>query len=133
MAERAEAEAMRIGEAGVDHVLAYERRSGRVPVPQNHSNKGFDVLSTRPDGSDRRVIEIKASTTAWPARGVPVSRHQFEKNIEEDDDFWLYVVEFATDPQRARVIPIRNPASAVDYFVFDPGWEHLVDRQPNPS
>lgn len=127
MAQRAEQQAMRIGQQGVEHVVAYEASQGRDAVPQDHSNKGFDVLSARPDGSDRRTIEVKATERAWPTRGIPVSRHQVDMNREIGDEFWLYVVEFATDPERARVIPIQNPASAIDYCVFDPGWENLSE------
>ncbi|MFF0944858.1 sacsin N-terminal ATP-binding-like domain-containing protein [Kocuria sp. CPCC 205300] len=126
MAERAESEAMRIGSLGVDRVVAYEAGFGRAAVPQDHSNKGFDIISARPDDSDHRVIEVKATARAWPSRGIPVSKHQIDKNVESGDDFWLYVVEFATDPQLARVIPIQNPIAGVDYFVFDPGWENLA-------
>lgn len=127
MAQRAERETMRIGSQGVDHVVAYEAQFGRDALPQNHSNKGFDVVSARPGGSDRRVIEVKATVRAWPERGIPVSIAQIEMNQQLGDDYWLYVVEFATDPERARVIPIQNPASEIDYCVFDAGWEHLSE------
>lgn len=131
MAARAEAEAMRIGVLGVDRVLEFERAAGRLGVPQSHSNKGFDVLSASPDGQDRRIIEVKATTDAWPQRGIPVSRSQMEKNRELGQQFWLYVVEYAGSPDRARVVPIQDPGSAVDYFVFDPGWRHLASPEPD--
>lgn len=85
------------------------------------------MISAEPDGSSHRVIEVKATTGAWPARGIPVSKHQVDKNLESGDEFWLYIVEFATDPGHARVIPIQNPAASVDYYVFDPGWAQLAD------
>lgn len=44
---------------GVDLVLATEARLGRRPVEQPFNNKGFDVLSTAPDGHTIR-IEVKA-------------------------------------------------------------------------
>ena len=126
MATRAEAEAMRIGVLGVDRVVEFEGAAGRLAVPQSHSNKGFDVVSALPDGQDRRIIEVKATTDAWPQRGIPVSRSQMEKNREMGQEFWLYVVEYAGSPDRARVLPIQDPGSAVDYFVFDPGWRNLA-------
>lgn len=123
---------MRIGDQGVAHVIAYESRFGRMAEAQVHNNKGFDVVSMEADGSARRLIEVKATSGAWPQRGIPVSKSQIEKNLESGDEFWLYVVEFATDVDRARVIAIQNPAAAVDYFVFDSGWEGVANRPANP-
>ncbi len=108
IAERMDSEAMHIGNYGVQQVVAYEARFGRTAEPQAHNNRGFDVISAEPDGSSHRVIEVKATTGAWPARGIPVSKHQVDKNLESGDEFWLYIVEFATDPGQARVIPIQN-------------------------
>ena len=128
MAARAEAEAMKTGEVGVDRVVEFEADAGRVAIPQSHSNKGFDVISESPDGLDRRVIEVKATADAWPQRGIPISSSQMEKNRELGRAFWLYVVEYAASPDRARVIPIQDPGSAVDYFVFDSGWRNLASH-----
>lgn len=125
MAERQEARAIRLGEHGVQRVVEYEAARGRTAEPQPHNNKGFDIISSGPDGSDRRIIEVKATARDWPDRGVPVSDSQIDKNREVGDEFWLYVVEHAEDPESARVTAIQNPIAAVDYFAFDPGWSVL--------
>lgn len=44
---------------GVDLVLTCEQRAGRQPVEQAFNNKGFDILSTAPNGDTYR-IEVKA-------------------------------------------------------------------------
>jgi superfamily II DNA or RNA helicase len=44
---------------GVDLVLACERKVGRDAVEQTFTNKGFDILSTAPNGDTYR-IEVKA-------------------------------------------------------------------------
>ncbi|MDJ0491336.1 helicase-related protein [Rhodococcus qingshengii] len=44
---------------GVDLVLACEQKVGRQPVEQAFNNKGFDILSTAPNGDTYR-IEVKA-------------------------------------------------------------------------
>jgi superfamily II DNA or RNA helicase len=44
---------------GVDLVLARERELGRRPVEQPFNNKGFDILSTAPNGDTYR-LEVKA-------------------------------------------------------------------------
>ncbi|MGW5318587.1 helicase-related protein [Nocardia thailandica] len=44
---------------GVELVLAHERALGRTPVEQAFNNRGFDILSTAPNGDTYR-IEVKA-------------------------------------------------------------------------
>jgi superfamily II DNA or RNA helicase len=44
---------------GVNLVLACEQKVGREPVEQTFTNKGFDILSTAPNGDTYR-IEVKA-------------------------------------------------------------------------
>ena len=129
MAERQDARAIKLGEHGVERVVEYEAARGRIAEPQPHNNKGFDVISCRPDGSDRRVIEVKATARDWPDRGVPVSDSQIDKNRELGDEFWLYVVEHPEDPEQARVTAIQNPVALADYFAFDPGWRALGQPQ----
>lgn len=129
MAERQDARAIKLGEHGVDRVVEYEEARGRTAEPQPHNNKGFDVISYRPGGSDRRIIEVKATARDWPDRGVPVSDSQIDKNRELGDEFWLYVVEHPEDPEQARVTAIQNPIASADYFAFDPGWRALGENQ----
>lgn len=129
MAERQDARAIKLGEHGVERVVEYEAARGRMAQPQPHNNKGFDVISCRPDGSDRRIIEVKATARDWPDRGVPVSDSQIDKNRELGDEFWLYVVEHPEDPEQARVTAIQNPVASADYFAFDPGWRALGEPQ----
>lgn len=111
-----------VNRAGVDRVLAYERGAGRDPQEQAHNNPGFDVASHHPDGSVARYIEIKSLLGKWAERGVAMSRRQARENADRGDDFWLYVVEFAMDDSRAKVLPIQNPMSKAGSFVFDSGW-----------
>ncbi|WP_156174107.1 DUF3883 domain-containing protein [Mycobacterium nebraskense] len=111
-----------VNRAGVDRVLAYERAAGRDPQEQAHNNPGFDVASHHPDGSVARYIEIKSLLGKWAERGVAMSRRQARENADRGDDFWLYVVEFAMDDSRAKVLPIQNPMSKAGSFVFDSGW-----------
>ena len=130
MAERQDARAIKLGEHGVERVVEYEAARGRTAEPQPHNNKGFDIISCRPDGSDRRIIEVKATARDWPDRGVPVSDSQIDKNRELGDEFWLYVVEHPEDPEQARVTAIQNPIASADYFAFDPGWRVLSESRP---
>jgi hypothetical protein len=58
-----------------------------------------------------------------------MSRTQFSNAWDEGDRFWLYIVEHALNPTRARIYPIQNPAMKVDKFNFDQGWSQLADKE----
>lgn len=52
-------------------------------------------------------------------RPVGLSRTQFDCAREKDDAYWLYVVEYAADSAKARVLRIQNPAANARTFTFD--------------
>jgi len=114
-----------VNRCGVDRVLEHELEMDRFPEEQTHSNPGFDVKSFNPDGSLARIIEVKSLSEDWSEQGVTLSKRQLVENQERGDEFWLYVVEYATDDSRARIITIRNPFDQCGSFVFDQGWEAL--------
>ncbi|GAA4400063.1 helicase-related protein [Tsukamurella soli] len=64
----------------VDLVLAAEREIGRVPVEMPHNNKGYDVMSTAPDGS-RVFIEVKGRVSGADTFEVTFSEVMFGKNM----------------------------------------------------
>jgi hypothetical protein len=117
-----------VDSAGVDRVLKYERAAGRQPEEQEHGNKGYDIVSRNHDKSVARIIEVKSLSRQWAERGVTLSSSQVAENRDRGDEYWLYVVEFARDDSRANVIPIQNPISHAEYFVFDRGWEALSEN-----
>lgn len=112
----------RVDQAAVQRALRYERDQGRSPTEMPHANEGYDIESRIPGGQLARYIEVKGVSGAWSDFGVPVSRSQFRKAMNEHASFWLYVVEFALEPDRARVYAIQNPAELVDEYWFDAGW-----------
>jgi len=118
-----------IDAAGVATVLAYERSCGREPQEQAHNNPGFDVLSRNNDGDVARRIEIKSIGGAWTGFGVWMSATQMEDNRASGDDYWLYVVEYANDPDAATLHRIQNPAGQATKFGFDAGWQAI--REPD--
>lgn len=118
-----------IDAAGVAMVLAYERSCGRQPEEQTHNNPGFDVLSRNQDGDVARRIEIKSIGGAWTGFGVWMSATQMEDNRASGDDYWLYVVEHADDPDAATLHRIQNPAGQATKFGFDAGWQAI--REPD--
>lgn len=114
---------------GIEHVVTFELAADRWPEVQPHSNPGFDIESHYEDGSVARIIEVKSISGPWGAKGVTLSKRQLLENQSRDDSFWLYVVEYATDPAHSRVIPIHNPFKHSGSFVFDGGWAALREDQ----
>jgi hypothetical protein len=122
-------DSLEIDRAGVDRVLAHESAHGREPEEQGHTNPGFDVLSSDKDGKIVRRIEIKSIRGAWTIRGVMMSARQFREATEYGQQFWLYIVENAQDDELCRIHRIQDPATRIDFFGFDNGWEVL--REPD--
>lgn len=114
------------GIAAVAAVITYERHHERVPEEMPHYNPGYDVVST--DGSGiRRLIEVKGIDGEWNEVGVKLSRRQFRFAQEHPEEFWLYVVEHALDPQKSLVRPLRNPFARVDGYLFDHEWRKACE------
>jgi sacsin len=115
----------RVDQAAIQRVLKFERERDRHPKEMSHSNKGYDIESYLPNGDLDRFIEVKGLSGPWTEFGVAVSCDQFRKALKEGPAFWLYVVEFALEPARARVYAIQAPADLVDEYWFDNGWRDL--------
>lgn len=116
--------------AGVDAVLDFERAHGREPeeMPPNHP--GFDIRSVDAEGAVR-VIEVKATADEWGPRGVAISSTQFATAQQRREEFWLYVVDRAlTAP---RVHPINDPATKIDQYFFDDGWQAVTEVAEKPA
>jgi sacsin len=119
----------RLGDDAVGWVLQYERQQGRQPSPQRHNNPGFDVLS-RDDQNEPRYIEVKGIKGGWGLDGVPISVRQFEFAKDKGEEFWLYVVEYADDPQEVTIHMIQDPVNQITQFRFDSGWQQLAAPAP---
>lgn len=65
-------------------------------------------------------------------RPVGLSHTQFDCAREKGDAYWLYVVEYATDPAQARVLRIQNPVGRARTFTFDHGWAGIARVEPVP-
>lgn len=116
-----------VDRAGVTAVVDYETQAGRVPAVQPHNNPGYDILSTFADEEIARYIEVKSSDGPWDQLGVGLSHTQFSQAQLVEDQYWLYVVEYARDEERRRIWPIPDPARQVTEFMFDDGWKDATD------
>jgi len=66
------------------------------------------------------VSQVKCGVDKPTESGL--SRAQFEEAQRRGDHYWLYIVEHANTPERARVVRIQNPAGKAQTFTFDHGW-----------
>ena len=119
----------RVDQSAMEIVMQYERDKGRNPVPQEHFHPGYDIESKDRDGHVQRYIEVKGLSGAWNDFGVGVKPRQIDKCREEPERFWLYVVEFALESERAQVFAIPNPVALIDEYRFDGGWKALSREQ----
>jgi hypothetical protein len=115
-------------------VCSYEKVHGRIPEQMAQTHPGYDIISRNPLTGEERFIEVKGVNGEWNQTGVGLSRLQFSNAQEFGNSYWLYVVEFVSDPQHIRVHPIRSPATQVTSFMFDGNWrEAVVDEGTDPA
>lgn len=115
-------------------VCAYEKARGRVAEQMAQTHPGYDIISRNPLTSEDRFIEVKGVNGEWNQTGVGLSRLQFSNAQDYGDRYWLYVVEFVSDPQNTRIHPIRSPATQVTSFMFDGNWRDAVaDEIADPA
>lgn len=115
-------------------VCAYEKARGRVAEQMAQTHPGYDIISRNPLTGEDRFIEVKGVNGEWNQTGVGLSRLQFSNAQDFGDRYWLYVVEFVSDPQHIRVHPIRSPATQVTSFMFDGNWrDAAADESADPA
>ena len=108
----------------IEFILEHEPGLKRTPT----NNPGFDLMDPGPDGQPVKLVEVKAMKGTLRDRPVGLSRTQFECAQEHESVYWLYVVEGAGDPERARVVQIQNPAGRARTFTFDHGWIEVAEQ-----
>jgi len=115
-------------------VCDHEKAHGRNARQMAQTHPGHDIVSHDPVSGEERLIEVKGVDGEWNQTGVGLSRIQFSNAQDYGDRYWLYVVEFASDPDHARIHAIRNPAMQVTSFMFDGNWrEAATDESADPT
>lgn len=112
-----------------DAVCAYEKERGRIAEQMAQTHPGYDIISRNPVTGEDRFIEVKGVNGEWNQTGVGLSRLQFSNAQDYGDRYWLYVVEFVSDPEHIRVHPIQSPATQVTAFMFDGNWRDAVAEE----
>jgi hypothetical protein len=88
--------------------------------------KPESAYQLRKSGLVRR-IEVKSTAAEWSIMGMMLSQRQIDQARADGDLFWLYVVEFAEDDEKARVYRVQDPASRISYFGFDGDWKVVAE------
>lgn len=124
-------ERLALEEQAIEFILEREPDLQRT----SPNNPGFDLIQPGSDGTPVRWIEVKAMTGDLSKRPVGLSRAQFEEAQRRGDRYWLYIVEHANTPERARVVRIQNPAGKAQTFTFDHGWISVaeIDQPIKPT
>lgn len=114
-------------DAGVRRVRWFEESQGRVVtvMPQNHP--GYDIESRSAETGDiERYIEVKSCGGAWDVDGVGMTVTEFNKARELGNQYWLYVVDWATSDQ-PDIHRIQDPARKANWFFYDHGWSQAAE------
>lgn len=94
--------------------------------PMPAGNEGFDLVETDANDEPERWVEVKAMKGCLEDRPVGLSSAQFEFARQHGDQYWLYIVEYADDVERARILKIKNPVGRTGTFTFDKGWASVA-------
>ncbi|MBF0240117.1 MAG: DUF3883 domain-containing protein [SAR324 cluster bacterium] len=119
-----------IDEAGIQKVIKYETEQGRLPEQQPHLNPGYDIVSRLPNHKIDRYIEVKSTSGSWEkASHVALSKEQFKEAKKFEEQYWLYVVEYAESESDSKIHRIQNPTQKIDKYIFDHHWESETELQ----
>lgn len=121
-----QAQRMQIEQEAIAKILQLEPLLKRTP----EGNPGYDLYELDSNGKPARWIEVKSMTGSLQDHPVGLSYKQFELARDKGAAYWLYIVEYATDPQRARVVRIQDPAGKARTFTFDHGWTQVAEVTP---
>ena len=121
-----QAERMRIEGCAIDLIIHLEPALRRTA----EGNPGFDLFENDHLGRQIRWVEVKSMTGSLDERPVGLSHTQFNCALAKGDAYWLYVVEYATQPTLARVLKIQNPVGRARTFTFDHGWRQVAQEVP---
>jgi len=89
------------------------------------NNEGFDVQRTASDGSTE-YIEIKGQSGLWTEVGITLTPSELLYAQRFRGRYFLYIVEFATQPERRTLYRIQDPFGKVTQFRFDSGWKGIA-------
>ena len=109
---------MNLEAEAIKRILTHERDWRRTEL----NNSGYDLYKVDSSGLQSCWCEVKAMKGSLQNRPVGISHTQFEYAIERGESYWLYVVEYADDDEKYRIVKIQDPVGKARTFTFDRGW-----------
>lgn len=108
---------------GMEYVMEYEKRHGRMPEDVSEQNLGFDIRSTDAAGAIR-YIEVKARAGRG---GVALTQNEWFKAQRFGDDYYLYaVMNVSSTPE---LFVIQNPVSKLHAREQVESVRYLIDYE----
>lgn len=114
---------MNLEEEAIKLICSVEPELERTPP----NNPGFDLVEHNDTDEAVKWVEVKAMKEDLYQRPAGISRTQFEYARQHGEGYWLYIVEFAGIPEKARILRIQNPAGKAQTFTFDRGWVSVAN------
>jgi hypothetical protein len=118
--------------AAVEAAMKYEIDAGRIPREMPPNNPGFDIESSSAAGDVERYIEVKGLSVTWGQDAVQLTPREHQEANVRRDQYWIYVVDDARNPDLAVLHAIQDPVSKISRYVFDDGWLEVASDQWQP-
>lgn len=115
---------MNLEAEAIERILAHERDWRRT----EQNNPGYDLYKVDSVGRQSCWCEVKAMKGSLQNRPVGISHTQFGYAIERGESYWLYVVEYADDDEKYRIVKIQDPVGKARTFTFDRGWIDVAEE-----
>ncbi len=113
---------MELEDNAIKLILALDPRLQRTAA----NNPGFDLFESGPSGEPVKWVEVKAMRGGLDDRPVFLSRAQFDAAWVHGEACWLYIVEYASTPERSILLRIQDPAGKGMNFAYDHGWRTVA-------
>jgi hypothetical protein len=119
-----------ISRAAIQHVLSDALKHGCRAADLGLAHPGYTVQIEVPSEAAPRCVAVRGLTGAWDRTGIPLTKAELREAQERGERYWLYVVEYALDPEKPVVTRIQDPWGKVDEFRFDDGWRDAANAPP---
>ncbi|PWI34734.1 hypothetical protein DI392_00150 [Vibrio albus] len=95
------------------------------------NNPGYDIAALDTETGELYFVEVKANRGNWNNTGVGLSSAQYRMCLEEQDNYWLYVVEYLFfEPIIHKIV---NPVSKINAYYFDRNWQATAEIQKSAT
>ncbi len=101
--------------AGMEFVLKWEEKEGRIPKDVSAEGRGYDIESFDPITGEKRRIEVKSFKNE-PEK-ITLTENEFKAAKFYGKTYYLYVVRYALDRTRTTLEIINDPVNKLDFEI----------------